>query len=256
MECEAPNFATEENFKKFVTNLKGVIDLDKIAGEFSDKEKVADYLIENLLIIELKTFKSNPRDKIIGYAQSEIDKINQAEGFPVFYGQHNFRKVAHILPDGEKLTTKIDNLYFRQIEGVMKNANDQIKSTIDNLGMTPLTYGVLIIINEKADFYQPEVLAGYICRELLRINKEGKPRYSNIHQVAFIQSSYKVNNDSENVLIPCHFIKNSLLEDTDLSQKAEDVMRFFWSEFARFIGIENFHIRNPRELPTTELIEK
>lgn len=256
MQYNSPNFATEKNFKQFVTNLKGVIDLDKIAGKFSDKEKVADYLIENLLIIELKTFKSNPRDKIRGYAQSEIDKINQAEGFPVFYGQHNFRKAAQILPDGEKLTTKLDNLYFRQIEEVMRKANKQIKSTIDNFGMTSHTYGVLTIINEQADFYQPEVLAGYICRELLKTSIDGTPRYLNIHQVAFIQSSYKVNEDSDNVIIPCHFIINSLLEKTELSKKAEEVMKFFWSEFAMFVGVENFHIQNPTELPTTELIER
>lgn len=256
MQYETPNFATEDNLKNFISYLNGVIDLDKIAKKFPETEKIADYLIENLLVIELKTLKSNPENKVIGFAQNEMDKINQAEGFPVFYGKHNFRNIAQTLPDGEKLENKIDNLYFRQIEGVMKKANDQIKSTIVNLDMIPHSYGVLIIINEKADFYQPEVLAGYICRELLRINREGNPRYLNIHQVAFIQSSYKVNSNDGTTLIPCHFIKNSLLDDTELSQKAEDVMRFFWSEFARFVGVGNFHIENPTDLPTTDLIKK
>lgn len=256
MQYQSPNFATEETFKQFVTSLKGVIDLDKIAEKFSDKEKMADYLIENLLVIELKTFKSNPRDKVIGYAQSEMDKINQAEGFPILLGQHSFRKIAQTLLNGKEIINKFDNKYFRQIEGVMKNANKQINSTIENLNMTPHSYGVLIIINEQADLYQPEIVIGYICRELLRTTNEGKPRYSNIHQVALIQSSYKVNDDSKNVLIPCHFIKNSLLDGTELSQKAEDVMRFFWSEFARFVGVENLYIQNPRELPTTEFIER
>ncbi len=256
MQDDYPKFATEENFKKFVSYLKEVIDLDKIAKDSLITEKIADYLIENLLVIELKTLKSNPENKVINFAQNKMDEINHAEGFPVFYGQHNFRKVAQILPDGEKLENKIDNLYFRQIEGVMKKANDQIKSTIDNLDMIPNSYGVLIIINEKADFYQPEVLAGYICRELLRINREGNPRYLNIHQVAFIQSSYKMNSNDGTTLIPCHFIKNSLLVDTELSKKAEEVMRSFWSEFARFVGVGNFHTENPTDLPITDLIKK
>lgn len=256
MQYESPNFATEENFKQFVTSLRGVIDLDKRAEKFSDKEKMADYLIENLLVIELKTFKSNPRDKVIGYAQSEMDKINQAEGFPILLGQHSFRKIAQTLLNGKEIINKFDNKYFRQIEGVMKNANKQIKSTIENLDMASHSYGVLIIINEQADLYQPEIVIGYICRELLRTNNEGKPRYSNIHQVALIQSSYKVNNTNNKTLIPCHFIKNSLLDDTELSQKAEDVMKFFWSAFARFVGVGNFHIKDPTDLPTTKLIKR
>lgn len=254
MQDDYPKFATEENFKKFVANLRGITDLDKVTKTFSDKEKVADYLIDNLPVIELKTLKSNPRDKVIDYVQSETDKINQAEGLPVFYGQHNFRKATQILQDGEKLTTKLDNLYFRQIEEVMRKANKQIKSTINSFSMTHNTYGFLTIINERADFYQPEILAGYICRELLKTNVDGTPKYSNIHQVAFIQSSYKVNDISDNILIPCHFIKNSLLVDTELSKKAEEVMIFFWSEFARFVGIRNFHIKNPRDLPATKII--
>lgn len=69
---------------------------------------------------------------------------------------------------------------------------------------------------------------------------DGTPRYLNIHQVAFIKSSYKVNDVSDNILISCHFIKNSLLVDTELRKKVEEIMIFFWSEFARFVGVESF----------------
>ncbi len=257
MQEEYPKFANEENLKKFISYLKGVIDLDKITEQFPNKEGIADYLIENLLVIELKTLKSNPETKVKNFLADEMSKINNEKEYPIFYGKHNLRKVAHVLPNGENIINKLDNLYFRQIEGVMRKANKQIKSTIKNLNMNSYSYGVLIVINEQAEFYQPEVLSGYICRELLKKNEEGNPRYSNIHQVAVIQSSYKViNNEDETLLIPCHFIKNSLLQNTELSQKAEEVMKFFWSEFSRFNGVRNFHIENPLDLPVTELIKR
>jgi len=58
------NFSSENKFKKFIAQYEPIADLDNIKQAFPDGTKIADYAITNTIIIELKTLKENPTQKV------------------------------------------------------------------------------------------------------------------------------------------------------------------------------------------------
>lgn len=254
MHKENVRFVSELNFKSFISKYEPIKDLDQITEDWPKGKPVADYLVENLLVIELKTLRSDPEQKIVDHTKKVMDSI---EGnLPVFYGKINFRKAARMLPNSEEAINKLDSLYFRQIEKIISKADKQIRSTVEVLEMDVRTHGVLIIINEDADYFQPETLVGYICRMLGKKDVNGQPRISNIHTVILMQDTYMVDSNSDYRVLPQHQINNSYLERTEISLKAEAALEDMNKNFAFFNGVSRVVENDPKELPKTRLIIK
>lgn len=229
------SFSTEYGFKSFMSQYDAIEDLDDIVKTPPKGIAIADYVIRDLLVIELKTLKVNPTEKMNEYYQEVMARPN----FPSVYGELDLRHVASLLPDGDAVIRNIENKAFRQIQSVISKANKQIKSTIQYLNMDSHTYGTLIIINELADFFEPDVLVGYISK-MLGAKSNDKLRFSNIHQVILFQNTHKVKNDSTlSSLIPIYGIINDNLDCTEISSKANEVLDTMIESYSHFNGFSH-----------------
>lgn len=259
-------FSTELNFKCFMSQYDAVEDIDDIVRKSPEGVAIADYVIRDLLVIELKTLKVNPTKKMNEYYQEVMSRPD----FPSVYGELDLRHVASLLPDGDAVIRNIENKAFRQIQSVISKANKQIKSTIQYLNMDSYTYGTLIIINEFADFFEPDVLVGYISK-ILSAKSNDKLRFSNIHQVILFQNTHKVKNEnSQSSLIPIYGIINDNLDCTKTSLKANEVLDTMIESYSHFNGfnhkeednfeavidIEKLTSNSKKELNGQEIIEE
>lgn len=260
------SFSTELNFKCFMSQYDAIEDVDDIVKKAPKGVLISDYVIRDLLVIELKTLKVNPAKKMNKYYQEIISRPD----FPSVYGELDLRHVASLLPDGDAVIRNIENKAFRQIQSVISKANKQIKSTIQYLNMDSSTYGTLIIINEFADFFEPDVLVSYISK-ILGAKSNDKLRFSNIHQVILFQNTHKIKNEnSQSSLIPIYGIVNDNLDWTKTSLKANEVLDTMIESYSHFNGfnhreednfeamidIEKLISNSKKELNGQEIIEE
>lgn len=229
------NFANEINFKYFISQYDVVEDLDLAANRASYVKSVADYAVRDLIVIELKTLKENPAQKM----DKHFHEVMKRPDFPAIYGKFDFRKAVSLLSDGEEIITQIETKAFRQIESIMSKANKQIKSTIQYLNMDSQTYGTLIIINELADFFEPDVLADYIKNKLVS-RTNGELRFTNIHQVILFQGTHKLKmSHYDEIKLPVYCIENGTLEVTEISAKADKFLAKMAIDYSIFNGFNH-----------------
>ena len=202
--------------------------LDEFDTKIADGEKIADFLLKDSVVIELKTLKVDPTEKMHDF----FHEVTKRPDFPGVYGQINFRKVVGLMPDSDDILKKFDNKAFRQVETVIRKANKQIKSTIKNLKLNKNVCGVLILINESAHFYEPDKLASYIL-ELLNKKSGDELRFANIHHVILIQGTHKVSSE-KSLLIPLYDLVNSNISKDEFAIKAEKVLADMIADFAVF----------------------
>ncbi len=211
------DFSNESNFKSFMAQYPPIEDLDDIEKKFPDGTKIADYAIRDVLVIELKTLKKDPTKKMENF----FHEIMKRPDFPAIYGELNFRRVVSLLPDGEKQIRKFETVAFRQIESIMSRANKQIISTIDNLKMDSQTAGVLLIINELADFFEPDVLVAYISK-MLGSESGSKLRFSHINHVILVQDTHKVKDTPlGDIVIPIYDITNDNISLNEVTKQSD-----------------------------------
>ncbi len=226
------NFSNEINFKHFMSQYDVVEDLDLAANRASYVISVADYAVRDLIVIELKTLKESPAQKM----NKHFQEIMERPDFPAIYGEFDFRKAVSLLSDGEEIITQIETKAFRQIESIISKANRQIKSTVQYLNMDYRTYGTLIIINELAEFFEPDVLVDYIKKKLVS-RTNGKLRFTNIHQVILFQGTHQLKiSQNDGIMLPVYCIENGTLDVTEISVKADKFLAQMVKDYSVFSG--------------------
>ncbi len=230
MTNEMIDFSNEKNFKSFMANYEAIEDLDNIEEKFPDGTKIADYAIRDVVVIELKTLKEDPTQKMENF----FHKIMKRPDFPAIYGELNFRRVVSLLPDGEKTIQKFETVAFRQIESIMSKANKQVISTIKHLNMDSQTAGTLIIINEFADFFEPDVLVDYISN-MLGSRPNNELRFSHLNHVILIQDTHKVKDSNpDGIVIPIYDIANDNIAQNEVSEKADIALSELIKNYSHF----------------------
>ncbi|MCC3859110.1 hypothetical protein IB289_22390 [Vibrio parahaemolyticus] len=225
------DFSNENNFKSFMVQYDPIEDLDKIEEKFPDGTKIADYAIRDVVVIELKTLKDNPKEKMENY----FHEVMKRPDFPAIYGELNFRRVVSLLADGEHVIRKFEQKAFRQIESIMSTANKQIISTIEHLEMDPNTTGTLIIINELAEFFEPDVLVNYVSDMLGARKLSNELRFPHLHNVILIQDTHKVNEPSKRgIIIPIYHVVNDNLAKVETTQIADQALQQLIQSYSHF----------------------
>ncbi|UPR26965.1 hypothetical protein ITG08_20355 [Vibrio cyclitrophicus] len=226
-------FSNEENFKSFMTQYEAIEDLDEIPEKIPDGIKIGDYAIRDVVVIELKTLKDDPKEKMENY----FHDIMKRPDFPAIYGELNFRRVVSLLPDGNRIIRKFEQKAFRQIESIMRKANKQVISTIEHLKMNPNTAGTLIIINELAEFFEPDVLVKYLADMLgsKSMNSTSELRFPHLHNVILMQDTHKITNtNNSGTFIPVYHVVNDNLEDTETTQIAEKALSDIIEKYSHY----------------------
>lgn len=246
-------FLNEDNFKLFMAQYELAEDLDEIEDKFPDGTKIADYTIKDVVVIELKTLKDDPKEKMENY----FHDVMKRSDFPAIYGEIDFRKVVSLLPDGEHIIRKFEQKAFRQIESIMSTANKQVISTIKNLDMNSHTTGALIIINEFASFFEPDVLINYISDMLSTKKSRNEFRFSNLHNVILIQETHKVKDlNQTGVMIPIYNVVNDNLIETETTKIASQALQKLIQNFSNFNNFKHKTYNNDDEVLCIEKIEQ
>lgn len=223
--------SNEDNFKSFMGQYESVTDLDNIDKTLPNGTKIADYAISDVVVIELKTLKEDPTQKMENF----FHEIMKRPDFPAVFGLLDFRRVVSLLPDSEQIIKKFETVAFRQIESIMSKANKQIKSTIDHLKMNEKTAGALIIINELAYFFEPDVLIGYIGKRLISRNDKGLLRFSHLNHVVLFQDTHQVKHVTQNgAVIPIYDISNDKISQNEVSKKADIALSELIKNYSHF----------------------
>lgn len=246
-------FSSEKAFKSFMSQYIPVEDLDNIKDELPNGTKIADYAIKNTIVIELKTLKEDPIQKMENY----FHEIMKRPDFPAIYGEINFHTVVGLLPDGKDIIRKFETIAFRQIERIMSNANKQIISTINHLEMNSQTSGALIIINELADFFEPDVLVDYISKRLGSKNDNGLLRFTHLNHVVLIQGTHKIKESNQNgIVIPIYDIINEFIPNNGVSHKADIALSDIIKHYSKFNKYKHEIINSTDEPLDIEMIHQ
>ncbi|WAJ72205.1 hypothetical protein [Catenovulum adriaticum] len=237
MAKEGMKFASEANFKSFMQQYGVFKDLDDITVQIPSGVQIADYVLRDVAVLELKTIKSDPGEKLESY----FHEIMKRPDFPGIYGELNFRKVVGLMDDGERLIRKFENKAFRQIESVVSKADKQVNSTIEYLSMSPDTAGVLVLINEAAEMLEPDILINYISG-LLGAKSGDTLRFKNIHRVILLQDTHMVakpNSVASGTDIPIYNIKNDNLELSMVEGLLNRVLEQLIGQYSKFNGFKH-----------------
>lgn len=119
----------------------------------------------------------------------------------------------------------------------MSKANKQVISTIEHLKMNPDTAGTLIIINELAEFFEPDVLVNYIAAMLgtKSMKSPSELRFPHLYNVILMQDTHKVKNTNQSgTFIPVYYVVNDNLEDTETTQIAEKALSDIIEKYSHY----------------------
>lgn len=201
----------EETFINFAKNIDGAESIDDIQlTPEQAKAKRADFLFNyRKVICELKSLKKDMEDKVDNILLPHQDRPE----WPVFYGEWELSKVLNYMPDGKQINRNIFDAVTSAIEGLIRDANKQIKMTKMTFNV-PDAGGLLVILNDMVEILSPDVIAYKVWELLQKHTSKGGIRFSEItviwivNQTHFTQLSHTLRGIPSIILVNNH-IKDS-----------------------------------------------
>lgn len=192
------NFNIEEKMIAFLESQDHVFQLDGKINQPSGS-KIADYLFFNKkAVVELKNLEQDPKEKILKLAETTME----SEDFPLVFGDYDLEKAILSTPNGESVLNDIFKKSTRMIEGILRQAKEQISSSKKLLNIDPETPGILLVLNDSFDSIPTTQIAD---RFNYWLNNDNQKRFYDIDFVIFIQTTYKMKNE---YVIPLFIITN------------------------------------------------
>jgi hypothetical protein len=176
----------KSRFEQFMSILPSIEMIDDLLPDGKHGERIADYFgLGRKIIFEQKAITTDQADKI----QREIDKYQDEDFFPLFYGKRDINEILKHFPDQYLVRQKIYNLITRVLEEYLSSANKQIPSTEALFGLQN-TVGVLIILNDSIRVLSPEIIAHRINSRLLEKINSGEFRFNRVNYVVLISETH------------------------------------------------------------------
>lgn len=190
--------ALETRFIDFLTGLPDAEPIDALAlPDDAVHTRKADFLLaKRNVIVEIKTITTDPTHKV----DVEVDKHRARDDFPLIYGKADLRRTLANLPDGEQIYRRIVNALGRQIEDVVRSAEEQIEHTRRRLDV-PTAIGLLVLLNESVEVLDPNVVA-HRALQTMRRPRSGRTIWPAVDYCLLIDES----NLSAVGGQPCHTI--------------------------------------------------
>jgi hypothetical protein len=225
----------EERFINFAKNLDGAESIDDIQlTPEQEKAKKADFLFNyRKVICELKSLKKDMKDKVDNILLPYQDRPE----WPVFYGEWELSKVLSYMPDGKQINRKIFDAVTSAIEGLIRDANKQIKTTKITFNV-PDAGGLLAILNDMVEILSPDVIAYKVWELLQKRTSKGGVRFSEIsviwilNQTHFTQLSHTLRG------IPSIIFVNNHTKDSAGVEGFVNTLQAKWAAFNRLPIIE------------------
>ncbi len=177
----------EGRFKFFAKNLGGAECIDDLElTREQELAKKADYFFENRkFIVELKSLQTDSSEKI----ENILAPHRERPEFPVFFGEIEVHKVLQYLPDKEEINKKISDALTDSVEGVVEEANRQIRETKRTFAL-PDAGGLLIILNDAVDVLSPDLVVYRVRRALNKKTASDETRFPHVAAVMLINSAH------------------------------------------------------------------
>lgn len=211
-----------DSFMKAVSTIE-CIDSIPVPPKYISPKKADYFGMGRSVIFEQKSINQEQVNKI----QNEIEKHQNEEYYPVFYGQRDVNLVLENFPNKEEMKRKIFNKITKLIEGYLSNADKQILSTSKIFGISRYT-GVLIILNDKIEVLSPEVIIHKLSQLLSQKKADGSLRFSKVSYILFISEAHLYRQKTPIALL----LQNDLV--LPHNKNVEEYMRYLihsWSEF-------------------------
>ena len=252
----------EERMISFLLSQSHVTPLDGHVPQPSGV-KIADYLFFNRqAVVELKTLKVDPKDKILDGAKS----LMESDDFPLIFGDYDLETAIKNTPGGKEHLDRIFSNATRMVEGVLRNAKKQIASSKRLLSLDPDTPGIALILNDTVESIPASQLADRFSFRLIGDGKD-PGRFSEIDFIVLIQTTYRLQRGGRgSTLLPTFVISNGF--NAHRHHKIEQEIQLFLQAWARSeghnhestsetSGLQFEHNHGPRPAPESlqELVE-
>lgn len=220
----------EERMISFLDSQDHVTHLD---GHISQPAgaKIADYLFfHRQAVVELKTLKIDPKDKILDGAKS----LMESEDFPLIFGSYDLETALKNTPGGQERLNELFSSATRMVEGVLRNAKKQIASSKRLLSLDPETPGIALILNDTVESIPAARLAD---RFSSRLSGDGKDpgRFSEIDFIVLIQTTYRLRQSGGgSTRVPTFIIGNPI--NAHRHHRIEQEIELFLQAWARSQG--------------------
>lgn len=247
MGTEYKLFANEVNFKKYLASLSWVADLDSRYKVLPTQSKIADYYIEGIAVIELKTIKKDAREKIEKYVGIELNKNAEKGEFPILYGEKliSIDLYAAVCSEQSSFEKKVAQYYFRTIERLLRNANKQIESSLQQNDISSESCGVVIIIFEGDDYYDPNSIAGLVSAMMMSGGRGIESKIPYINSVVLLQESFKIaESNLGQTIIPSITIHNSAAPVKKTTEVMKSALSYLINSYSQYCGIFPIFIDN------------
>lgn len=238
-------FANEVNFKKYLASLSWVEDLDSRYKGLPTQSKIADYYIEGIAVIELKTIKKDAREKIENYLDRELNENAEKGQFPILYGKKliSMDLYAAMCSEQRSFEKKVAQYYFRKIEGLLRNANRQVKSSLQQNDISSESCGVVIIIFEGDDYYDPNTIAGLVSSMMMSEGSGIESKIPYIDSVVLLQESFEIaKSDLGQTIIPYITIHNSAAPVKKTTERMKSALSYLINRYSQYCGISPIFI--------------
>lgn len=220
----------EERMISFLQSQSHVTPLDGHVTQPSGV-KIADYLFFNRrAVVELKTLKIDPKDKILDGAKS----LMESDEFPLIFGDYDLETAIKNTPGGKEHLDRIFSSATRMVEGVLRNAKQQIASSKRLLSLDPDTPGIALILNDTVESIPASRLAD---RFGFRLTGDGKDpgRFSEIDFIILIQTTYRLQRGGGGSMhLPAFVISNDF--NAHRHHRIEQEIQLFLQAWARSQG--------------------
>ena len=220
-----------ERFNDFLDNLPIAKTIDSlIIPEKFSKFKRSDYLIgKGDAFIEVKSLETDPEHK----AHKELEKHENRDEYPLFYGQMEMSKILKHLPDGEKINKKIYYKISRSIEQSFRDADKQLKDSKTIFGY-PDAAGILVLLNENINIFTPETIFYRINNMLTKKDDNKTPHYRNIAAVWLIAENFSINISDSKKSLPLLVIEGPM---ADSYPKLDRILKALQVNWANYNGV-------------------
>lgn len=181
------------------------IDAIPIPQKYTSPKKADYFGMGRSVILEQKSITQEQAHKI----QDELDKYENEDYYPVFYGGRDVNLVLEHSPNKEEVQHKLFNKITKLIEGYLSSADKQIFSTSKIFDIEKYT-GVLVILNENISVLSSEIIIHKLSRLITQKRNDGSLRFSSISYVLYVSEAHLFRQKTpialllQNDLVPPH----------------------------------------------------
>jgi hypothetical protein len=214
-------------FEAFVQTLDGFESIDVLLKDADPpRKKRADYLLHNRgFVVEQKVLRSNP----IGRPQKFVDKLAIERGIRI-YGRVSTDQVFAGQPDTTDLKRRMALDLARVIDDNVATADKQTSDTRTIFNI-PDAIGVLIFLNESADYLRPDVIHYALANSFQKKSNTGAFRYTANNGVILISEATSMAPSRMRPTFPMlSFVSPQKKHATSFSEFSEALMRE-WAAF-------------------------